>query len=180
VTRVVLLLCLACGARPASPAPTVAAPTPAPAADAGAADDCALDLAALESKLIHDAPGVKSVAAPRVENRHLTETVRLADGVTVTFSIGGCAHFAYLFDYDLPSALSGSVADRLEATAKLLERTPARDGMAVDLAKKVRAKLAAGVGAEPSDGPWSLDCGDAVCEVALKPSGVQVGYDFPL
>jgi hypothetical protein len=177
VLRLTFLLLAACGSAPR----TTGAPPVAAAPDAGAADDCALDLASIESKLIHDAPGVKTVAAPRVENRHLSESVRLADGVTVTFSIGGCAHFAYQFDYELPSgAPGGSVAERLEAIAKLLERTPARDDMAADLARKVRAKLAAGVGAEPSDGPWPLDCGDAVCAVELKPSGVRVGYDFPL
>jgi hypothetical protein len=147
--------------------------------------ECALSSEAIRPALDHAAPGVTTLAAPqRTAGRRLREAVRLGDGTTVRFDTGGCAHIGWVFEYDVDARVLGpSGAARLEAAARLLERTPVRDDRARDLARAVRRRLAAGA---PALAPhYDLPCGDAACAVDVEPAGpgrarLSASYDFAL
>jgi hypothetical protein len=180
-------LLVACGSQPAPssrPANTVTTPPP-DTAPAVPDDDCTLQLEAITSKLGHAAPGVRTLEAPARVDRKLTEAIELADGTRVDFSLGGCAHYAWELIYLIPASAVGVAADqRLDYVAALLERTPIADGLAVQMAQWIRGRPRPVT--DPA-GPWSIPCGDAVCEVEVKTAigarthlRIKVRYDFPL
>ena len=175
----------ACGS-PSRPAPVAnqqVSPPPAPP-DAALTEneDCTLQLEAITGKLDHHAAGVRSVAPPVRKDRRITEEIALADGTRVQFSLGGCAHYGWQLTYTGPAA--GVPADpekRLDAVAALLGRTPIADDLGKDMASRIRGRPKQ---KRAATGPWSIECGDAVCDVdaAADAANVKltVSYDFPL
>jgi hypothetical protein len=191
--RAVLVVALAaCG----HPAPRTEPPPPTgnvgvATADAAAAidgiyDDCTLQREAIASKLLHGTVGTKTLLEPTFdpEERHLHERIELSDGVVVAFAIGGCAHYAYELEYELPAtAVPNDAERRLDALEALLRRTPIADDLAIDFADRIRKRAKPATPRDPA-GPWELDCGDAICTVDVTPDGqvvrMKVSYDFPL
>ena len=176
----------ACGGPTPPPAPgpanTVAA---APPDAAPVADDCTLQLDAITSHLDHAAPGVRTIEKPTRVDRRLSEAIELPDGTRVEFSLGGCEHYAWELVYVVPAARVGAGADqRLDASAALLEHTPIAEGIAVQMATWIRGRPRPTT--DPA-GPWSIPCGDAICEVEVQTAmgagthlRIKVRYDFPL
>ena len=155
------------------------------AAAAADADDCTLDRGAITGKLVHDAAGVKTIAAPPAAERHVSEAIELGDGTRIYFSLGGCAHFAWELVYEVPAKSVGVDAERrLDALEALLRRTPIADDLGTDMAGRIHGRARGATTARAATGPWELDCGDAICEAEAVVDGavlrIKVGYDFPL
>lgn len=186
----IAIAAVGCGhpaARPEPPTGNVGVvATDAAAPIDGVYDDCTLERGAIASKLLHGTVGTKTLVEPTFdpEERHLHEQIELSDGVKVAFEIGGCAHYAYDLEYELPATAVPTDAERrLDALEALLRRTPIADDLAIDFADRIRKRAKPATPRDPA-GPWELDCGDAICEVELTPGGqvvrIKVSYDFPL
>jgi hypothetical protein len=101
------------------------------------------------------------------------------EGVRMSLTRGGCAHYAETFRYRVDS-VSGPAL--LERAAALLRATMVRDGEGTEGPPSLLRFLdeARVEGAIGSDGGFA--CGDAVCAVRYnRELGVlEVAYDFPL
>ena len=148
------------------------------------ADDCTLDRGAIESLLNHTGAGITTTQAAVFdpEERHLHEAIALSDGTRIAFAIGGCAHFAWELVYDVPAIGTTDVERLIDRAEALLRGTPINGGLAIDMADRIRARSRTAPRA--ANGPWSIECGDANCEVDAQVNGsalrIIVSYDFPL
>jgi hypothetical protein len=160
---------------------TLLAAEPAPPA-APPPDDCILDADAIKGAL-----DASKVAGYQVERgaRSLVERA-VVEGRGVSYRVGGCAHFAYSFTFELggePVWLREHARARLTAVPVVADE---RDG--VELLLRALEALKADVRVDPNSPPalsLPLRCGDATCSlevVAAKgaPNQLAVTYDFPL
>lgn len=141
------------------------------------ADDCTLSRDAL-------VPLLSGKSKKNIQGRHLTESLLLADGVKVTYRVGGCAHYAYSFTYENmqpPPAMEKKAL--LDASVSLLQKTPIMKTVnAVNVKVLLQAlERARASGEQLEKGVLTLPCGDANCTVDVSaPGKLTIEQDFPL
>lgn len=152
-------------------------------------DDCTLSLDALEPLLDAKAPSVKKLLFSKkdLKHRRLTESLLLADGATVTYSVGGCAHYSYDLRYDTTESVPAKEREAMDAALRLLKQTPVikkKEGihplLAVLIDALERAISFKGSQNKFENGILLLNCGDANCEIEVKGKSLTVKYDFAL
>src|SRR5688572_13613820 len=146
---------------------------------AHAEDDCILNLEALQPVMRADLQD-HAVDLNR-EERTLTETATLDDGTKVTYTVGGCAHFAFSYTFEnMPGGMPSS-GDPIALLLELFATLPFRDNFDADiLVNALKEKQDSGNAAFDETGKTDLPCGDAVCVLTLKHAAVTVSYDFAL
>lgn len=137
------------------------------------------------------APGVTVLSAPAREGNDqaghsLKESIRLDNGIVITYDVGGCEHFGYGLKYEnVPGLKKG--APKTEAIARgreLLEKTPLLSNTTVDREAFLGGldQLQRGAGDPAERDVYTLPCGhDPTCDLSVPADGVlEFSYDFPM
>jgi hypothetical protein len=153
---------------------------------ADAAFACTLETSAIRSYLDLRSPKIaKVVSTRRPDARKLEQTVKLASGTTVTFSVYGCEHFGYSFAFrPVPGVTSSTPLPELARIAReQLSSVPMREVNGVrlgDTAADLSEEAIAGA-TDMGGGSYAIPAGDAHYELSVPEPGVlEIAYDFAL
>lgn len=125
--------------------------------------------------VMQPAPHIRSSYSAEWDHKHqiLTETLTLENGLKITYSVGGCVHYGFLYTFeDIPEEIVEQESS-YELTIALLRLVP---GFTVG-SNNDFAHLFRHLKGETYE---SFSCGDAWCSFKRENSRVQIGYDFPL
>lgn len=149
-------------------------------------DHCSFNFDGAKSAFKQNAKLYQKMSPIKKDNtkKILTQTVTTATGTVVTFTKGGCAHYAYSFKIR-PKKITHKKPEKLFIqTLRELRALPLEDQnevgiftSALDRTKWKTIKF--------QDGHYDLDCGDATCELkTIKEKEVEreieISYDFAL
>ncbi len=117
----------------------------------------------------------------QVANYHFEDKVLLKNGIEVTFSIGGCAHYGYTFIFkgkEITKVKNNEMLKRAERLLRNLElnQNSEKDELLNAIAEAIKLKTV-----EEQKGMIKLPCGEAYC--LLQDHGnqeIKIGYDFQL
>ncbi len=144
----------------------------------GEGSDCTLQSEAIKSQIDFKSPDIKTTLPAKREQQHLEEAVVLKNGMTFTYDVGGCAHYAFNFRWDnVPVDME---PDQFALAKKLLRSAPLREK---DQGSPYIVMLEA---LQKAVIPNELPCGtDAYCHLIVnkKPNNtlsVTLMYDFAM
>lgn len=122
-----------------------------------------------------------------VEAPYLEEEVTLADGLKITYAVGGCAHYGFTFTFEnIPGGAPEFPIDPFGLANALLRRVPMTEKPIPEaMQEEMWAMEAKEKDGEPAkfdeSGYTEFNCGDALCSLVLKDSRkVEVTYSFAL
>ncbi len=145
-----------------------------PSAPASDDEGCALSADALQAPVLETLPKGTVLVGTKTADRHVTQTLRAANGVTTVVSMGGCAHLGFTVTVR-PKKMPALKA----ATALMLETL--RTLPLIAFAKTLSTQLMTALGAaKVVKSPAELACGDASCTFEVKPTEMVISYDFAL
>jgi hypothetical protein len=163
---------------------------PMMASIAFANDDCAADVSkytaeGLKARTSIFNPKGKMIAKvlpSELQQFGFIDKAELKDGTKVTFSVGGCAHYGYFFQFQgekISEQKKSGILQRAESLLKSLEVTKNDERKqlleAITIARKLKKPT------ELSEGLYQLPCGDANCLVEDQgKQNVKISYDFAL
>lgn len=108
--------------------------------------------------------------------RSLTETATLKSGVEVTYTVGGCAHYAFSYVF---KGFEAGKTDPLELASSLLKQVPLEDASEMATVLHI-LKTAQESNVPPEELKSGFACGDAWCLLKLEAGTLVFAYDFPL
>ena len=153
-----------------------------------AADDmeCALAMDALVGEFDKKSERVASYKSNGIDNRHYSELVTLKNGLSIEYSVGGCAHYAFSYTFrNSGFSASGDWKKDFAFIISLLQQAPEKNGdpplssVLIDLMNKEinSDKFDKSAGKDH----YNINCGDAFCSVDYSdPNNIIVDYDFAL
>lgn len=151
-----------------------------------AEDPCSLNFDAATSVFDPNPKLYKSLSPlnKNAKKKLLTQTATTLKGTTITYTTGGCTHYAATFKIHPAKLNAQKPEDLFTQTVNELKDIPAKDKGEINiltdaLDKKNWKKL------KLEDGQYDLPCGDATCTLkTIKVKGVdsdiEISYDFPL
>lgn len=145
-----------------------------------AEDECTLSKEAIKPA-IRKADVKNYEKAFEKDGRFLTEKAVLPSGISVTRTVGGCAHYAYSFTFEnIPDSVKEAAANRFVLARNLLAQVPLVNDEYDPLLDTMKQEPpAAAISSELGD-TTEFACGDANCSIEATSSGLTVGYDFAL
>lgn len=138
-------------------------------------DECLLQLDSLTPVMENSTSNLDKEALS------LTETTQLEDGTKITYTAGGCAHYAFDFTFEnIPGGVPAEPDDPFAYALALLDRAPLKDtAIAEILQRSLKEQQEKGFAAFENN-KTEFSCGDAFCALELAPEHVTIGYDFAM
>lgn len=151
-----------------------------------AEDPCTYNFAGAKSIFDQNPKLYQSLSPVKKDDKKkiLTQTVTTAKGTTITYTKGGCAHYAFSF-LIRPKKLQNKKPERLFIqTLRELRAIPATDRSEINILNEALDRTNWKT-IKLTDGEYKLPCGDANCSLeVIKEKGVErdikVSYDFAL
>ena len=145
--------------------------------------ECILDKAAIKPALLvnkDDSEGFHTITR---KSRQLSESLQLKNGMTIEFSVGGCAHYGYSFRFiNIPQQITQNNKNPVDIALAVMDQVSLQaDQEHLKSSFKETLKNALKTPQEMTDGSIFLECGDAICTLDVENNGnLSLNYDFPL
>ncbi|MCM2281263.1 MAG: hypothetical protein NDI61_05380 [Bdellovibrionaceae bacterium] len=109
------------------------------------------------------------------------DKVKLKNGTEVSFTVGGCAHYGFRFEWSGKDIQIIKSSKKLSRAESLLKSLVLHSSSERDILLKALTEAKKKSDSEVVEGIRYLPCGDAVCDLADKGDHrVEIGYSFPL
>jgi hypothetical protein len=142
--------------------------------------ECMIGKDALVPVMKHNAPAHKVRLTDGGQG--MAETATLSDGTKITYTVGGCSHFAFAYKFEnIPGGVPEKPDNPFALPLKLIAAIPYRDQFDGNiLIKALKEKQASGNAAFDEEGKTDLPCGDAFCNLTIGKDSVTIDYDFAI
>ena len=142
--------------------------------------ECMIGKDALVPVMKHNAPAHKVRLTDGGQG--MAETATLSNGTKITYTVGGCSHFAFAYKFEsIPGGVPEKPDDPFALPLKLIAAIPYRDQFDGEiLVKALKEKQASGNAVFDEEGKTALPCGDALCNLTLGKDSVTIDYDFAI